>query len=200
MLDQNTDRMWYVIGAVLIGAAIIFGMNTLMPEAFASVSDSFTDIAEVAREGVSGLHPYVNDLEGNMIRKRGLVYNMYWHPRTNMLSDGGRHGRDYAAPASIRVDGGETYVFATPNLTYKYIQFYDADGHALFEDRDDFEVGAQIMERIAPENAETVRISARYTYSFDPNDPDADGGDPQSVAPVETWWFGTAEDYTKIDM
>ena len=41
MLDQNTDRMWYVIGAVLIGAAIIFGMNTLMPNAFASISDNF---------------------------------------------------------------------------------------------------------------------------------------------------------------
>ena len=48
MLDQNTDRMWYVIGAVLIGAAIIFGMNTLMPEAFASVGtmmgDTLSDI------------------------------------------------------------------------------------------------------------------------------------------------------------
>ena len=29
MLDQNTDRMWFVIGAVLIGAAIIFAANAL---------------------------------------------------------------------------------------------------------------------------------------------------------------------------
>ena len=46
MLDQNTDRMWYVIGAVLIGAAIIFGMNTLMPEAFASVGELFMDLSD----------------------------------------------------------------------------------------------------------------------------------------------------------
>ena len=46
MLDQNTDRMWYVIGAVLIGAAIIFGMNTLMPNAFASVSGMFEDMTD----------------------------------------------------------------------------------------------------------------------------------------------------------
>ena len=44
LLDQNTDRMWYVIGAVLIGAAIIFGMNTLMPEAFASVTQNFESL------------------------------------------------------------------------------------------------------------------------------------------------------------
>lgn len=43
MLDQNTDRMWYVIGAVLIGASIIFGMNTFMPNAFASVGGMFED-------------------------------------------------------------------------------------------------------------------------------------------------------------
>ena len=46
MLDQNTDRMWYVIGAVLIGAAIIFGASTLMPETLASVSDSFVHVSQ----------------------------------------------------------------------------------------------------------------------------------------------------------
>jgi len=46
MLDQNTDRMWYVIGAVLIGAAIILGMNTLLPNAFASVSHNFTSLLD----------------------------------------------------------------------------------------------------------------------------------------------------------
>lgn len=48
MLDQNTDRMWYVIGAVLIGAAIIFGMNTFMPSAFASVGNMFEGTADNA--------------------------------------------------------------------------------------------------------------------------------------------------------
>src|SRR5699024_2793907 len=50
MLDQNTDRMWYVIGAVLIGAAIIFGVNTLMPNAFASVGDMFEDMTYAVKD------------------------------------------------------------------------------------------------------------------------------------------------------
>ena len=53
MLDQNTDRMWYVIGAVLIGAAIIFGMNTLMPEAFANVSDNFNLITSTIGKNIN---------------------------------------------------------------------------------------------------------------------------------------------------
>lgn len=60
MLDQNTDRMWYVIGAVLIGAAIIFGMNTFMPETFASVGGMFEDLIDIVnydpkREEIEGL-------------------------------------------------------------------------------------------------------------------------------------------------
>lgn len=59
MLDQNTDRMWYVIGAVLIGAAIIFGMNTMFPSAFASVGDLFSSqIATIDRK----LERYGEDL------------------------------------------------------------------------------------------------------------------------------------------
>lgn len=41
MLDQNTDRMWYVIGAVIIGAAIILILNGTAPKLFASVADTF---------------------------------------------------------------------------------------------------------------------------------------------------------------
>lgn len=52
MLDQNTDRMWYVIGAVLIGAAIIFGMNTLMPNTFASVTSMFDLVTQETNERI----------------------------------------------------------------------------------------------------------------------------------------------------
>lgn len=41
MLDQNTDRMWFVIGALVVGAGIILLANKTMPEVFASVADSF---------------------------------------------------------------------------------------------------------------------------------------------------------------
>ena len=60
MLDQNTDRMWYVIGAVLIGAAIILGMNTFMPSAFASVGNNMqTVIKYIDGYGENLLNGYV---------------------------------------------------------------------------------------------------------------------------------------------
>lgn len=46
MLDQNTDRMWYVIGAVILGAAIILILNGTAPELFASVGDTFSTKTE----------------------------------------------------------------------------------------------------------------------------------------------------------
>ncbi len=42
MLDQNTDRMWYVIGAIVIGAVIIASMMTVSPTSFEAVSDLFS--------------------------------------------------------------------------------------------------------------------------------------------------------------
>lgn len=56
MLDQNTDRMWYVIGAVLVGAAIILIANGTLPDMFASVTDSFENVSKNAVEGVEQLN------------------------------------------------------------------------------------------------------------------------------------------------
>lgn len=44
MLDQNTDRMWFVIGALVVGAGIILLANKTMPEVFASVGGMFDDV------------------------------------------------------------------------------------------------------------------------------------------------------------
>lgn len=41
MLDQNTDRMWFVIGAVIVGAAIIALANLMFPNLFDSIMASF---------------------------------------------------------------------------------------------------------------------------------------------------------------
>ena len=46
MLDQNTDRMWYVIGAVLIGASIIFATSGLSDTVFASVTGMFGGVTD----------------------------------------------------------------------------------------------------------------------------------------------------------
>lgn len=61
MLDQNTDRMWYVIGAVIVGAALIFILNGTMPELFASVGEMFESKAEETTEIVDGIGPVVQN-------------------------------------------------------------------------------------------------------------------------------------------
>jgi len=53
MLDQNTDRMWYVIGAVLLGAAILLLLNGTAPELFASVGGQLQETTDQATEDVA---------------------------------------------------------------------------------------------------------------------------------------------------
>src|SRR5699024_8856545 len=115
MLDQNTDRMWYVIGAVLIGAAIIFGMNTLMPEAFASVGSSFNDVIDVISNNVKNIAEEDNPnnlLDLNSIRNHSAA--------THKIKSNINLGRYYEVRSSSNVSGihfgpkenltiGETY-------------------------------------------------------------------------------------------
>jgi len=69
MLDQNTDRMWYVIGALVVGAGIILLANKAMPEIFASVADTFEDKADEVIEVTDGIGPNVRgyDYSKNVI-------------------------------------------------------------------------------------------------------------------------------------
>lgn len=55
MLDQNTDRLWYVIGAVLVGAAIILLLNGTAPDLFAQVAGAYEDLTEDATSGAESL-------------------------------------------------------------------------------------------------------------------------------------------------
>lgn len=74
MLDQNTDRMWYVIGAVIVGAAIIALVNGSLPQLFANVTDSF--------EGVSN-QTLVEVNSGNVLYDGGeTVSNEKYHMHT----------------------------------------------------------------------------------------------------------------------
>ncbi len=66
MLDQNTDRMWYVIGAIVIGAAIIaMGLN-IYSESFETVDDMMVgamDIADNYMYRLNGVEPeIINEL------------------------------------------------------------------------------------------------------------------------------------------
>ncbi|MGH2082522.1 hypothetical protein [Aerococcus urinaeequi] len=82
MLDQNTDRMWFVIGAVIVGAAIIFIANGTMPQIFASVTDEFSDVADAGiyyiqmlSDGIDNLYhsdyPLTETLQDNGFIKYG---------------------------------------------------------------------------------------------------------------------------------
>lgn len=41
MLDQNTDRSWWMIGSVIVGALIIGSAKLLFPEVFSTVMTFF---------------------------------------------------------------------------------------------------------------------------------------------------------------
>lgn len=67
MLDQNTDRMWYVIGAVIIGAAIILILNGTMPQLFASVAETFEDKTDDVSSAVSDMDMAVGSGENLLL-------------------------------------------------------------------------------------------------------------------------------------
>ena len=82
MLDQNTDRMWFVIGALVVGAGIILLANKAMPEIFASVAETFSEQTEQSTEVVESIVPRVNLLSeyqhltirgGELLRKDGTM-------------------------------------------------------------------------------------------------------------------------------
>lgn len=44
MLDQNTDRSWWMIGAVIVGAVLIGIAKVSFPEVFNTVIDFFKNM------------------------------------------------------------------------------------------------------------------------------------------------------------
>jgi len=87
MLDQNTDRMWYVIGAVVVGAAILLLLNGTVPDLFAQATGTYEEKTEdvthqldntsIAPPGVNiltnGHEPVKND--NYLIKKYDLAYH-----------------------------------------------------------------------------------------------------------------------------
>lgn len=55
MLDQNSDRMWYVIGALVVGAGIILLANKAMPELFSDVTDTFNKQTDSIVASLNGI-------------------------------------------------------------------------------------------------------------------------------------------------
>ena len=116
MLDQNTDRMWYVIGAVLIGAAIIFGMNTLMPETFASVGDMMVGVTDDISAELSFRSPNANQ---------------------NLYSAGNYYYTGVAGGSGVTIGDNpnsliQTNIEVEPNTTYELIYHKNEKSNPMF--------------------------------------------------------------------
>ena len=55
MLDQNTDRMWFVIGALVVGAGIILLANKLFPTMFETITTTFNGVVTSGAADVSSI-------------------------------------------------------------------------------------------------------------------------------------------------
>ncbi len=75
MLDQNTDRMWYVIGAIVIGAVIIaMGLN-IFSESFDSVDGMMASLTDMAGDNIASIHGgiYTDDEIDNLINNESYI-------------------------------------------------------------------------------------------------------------------------------
>lgn len=81
MLDQNTDRMWYVIGALVVGAGIILLANQFMPELFAKTGNTFDGVSNSAIDDINNEFGMNNVLDANdlmifsPIKTQGLYHD-----------------------------------------------------------------------------------------------------------------------------
>lgn len=182
MLDQNTDRMWYVIGAVLIGAAIIFGASTMFPSAFASVGLMMSGTLDNISE-----QTYFEDL----YYERALDdFTMYLNQPTSwqqggILGDGAPSINDFVMRTdylelpsgrySLRIDSSKEYNVAMSMQTYseKLVEIvydestdrynmgvtYDTSGYIDRTDEYD-----NILTFDVPEEANFVRLRVLYRH------------------------------------
>ena len=65
MLDQNSDRMWYVIGALVVGAGIILLANKTFPQLFAKTSEAFGGVSNAAIEEINNEFAMHNVLDAD---------------------------------------------------------------------------------------------------------------------------------------
>ena len=137
--------MWYVIGAILIGAAIIFGANALFPEALASVGANMQQVTGSISATMDNYIDY------------DTVFTMNRFTNTQESTHAGTIGETGSiVQKNIAIDPGETYVIRynrvgdsrdlhifthpteipdsrmTHNRIYSYLQDYN--GHVVPED------------------------------------------------------------------
>lgn len=125
MLDQNTDRMWYVIGALVIGAGIILLANKAMPEIFANVSKSMENLTGETTGIASEL---------SVAKRTPVNFKLYPAATVNNVNTV-NVGRYYSHGEVIIPSGSGVYLTATdmglePNTTYEFgYTFEKLDGY-----------------------------------------------------------------------
>lgn len=82
MLDQNTDRLWYVIGSVLIGAAIILLLNGTVPDLFAQVAGTYEEKTGEATNAIE----YLSPRPANLLNNYDLTWNRWPYVENGELS------------------------------------------------------------------------------------------------------------------
>lgn len=142
MLDQNTDRIWYVIGAVLIGAAIILILNGTVPDLFGQVASTYEEKTEEAMNGAEKLASV--DMVDTGLTGRDI---QPWHEgKTEYISEGsdsflltseGQRG-GFSFPAHY-FQLGETYTL-TFDITKLEGTIDGIVGHLLIAGEDDVEI------------------------------------------------------------
>ena len=129
MLDQNTDRMWFVIGAVIVGAAIIFIANGTLPTLFASVSDNFDGKADEASAVIEDIQPMGRNLIDYDIHT--IVYDQQPDKETGEMKDNPA-GWWYSTVGPFEVEGAGMYQFASPGgLAAPLVTYYGDGGEYL---------------------------------------------------------------------
>ena len=156
MLDQNTDRMWYVIGAVIVGAVLIFLMNGTFPTLFANVGTTFEEKVGQTTEMTDGIRPIAQ----NLIDVDAMTVKKYVNHQTGGYATAGG-GEYYAVTDYIRVTPGTTLELTVPSGKVlrggpRFV-FYGADRQYVSGEM--VENGAR-YEIVVPQGAQFIRIAA----------------------------------------
>lgn len=162
MLDQNTDRMWFVIGALVVGAGIILLANKAMPEIFASVASSFEEVSDNATSSISD----IKVLDGNLLTlatehkytfsngANGIVGNMTKIDSGEVLTHDTMFEKMYVVP-------GKSYAFYSEEGLYNInIAYYSHTNEYLGGKRLPGVANTYLVAE-APSTAAYARVSAR---------------------------------------
>ena len=160
MLDQNTDRMWYVIGALVVGAGIILLANKAMPEFFANVTSSFSEVVSGATSKVEILG------RNNLINPSTLIQSRYVSESTGkVLGEGdtpGASGSGYyhVLTEFIPVTPGVTYrLTSNDGVWYTRYAFYDSNKEFIAGSGGKVNHKAEYADATAPSSAVYIRFS-----------------------------------------